>query len=35
MLGKTGVEDGEVVVLSRDAGGSSRMGMEYFSIDPL
>ena len=30
-----GVEGGEVVVLSRDTGGNSRAGMEYFSIDPL
>ncbi len=26
---------GEVVILSRDSRGSSRVGMEDFSIDPL
>jgi len=35
MLGKVGVEGGEVVILSRDARASSRMGMEDLSIDPL
>ena len=30
-----GVEGGEVVVLSRDTGGNSRAGMEYFSVNPL
>ncbi len=34
-LGQMGVEGGEVIVLSWDARGSSRAGMEYFSIDPL
>src|SRR6266853_6590305 len=35
MLGKTRVEGGEVIVLSRDTRGSSGTGMEDFSIDPL
>ena len=29
------VEGGEVIVLSRDARGSSGAGMEYFSVNPL
>jgi len=29
------VERGEVIILSRDARGSSRVGMEDFSVDPL
>ena len=35
MLGKVGMEGGEIIVLSRNAGGSSRVSMEDFSIDPL
>ncbi len=29
------MEGGEVIVLSRDTGGSSGVGVEYLSIDPL
>ncbi len=35
MLGKVGVEAGEVIVLSRDSRGSGRAGVEDLSIDPL
>jgi len=35
MLGKVGVEAGEVVVLSRDSGGSTGAGMKDFSINPF
>jgi len=35
MLGEMRVEGGEVIVLSRDARGSSGAGMEYFSVNPL
>ncbi len=30
-----GMEGGEIIIRSRDARGSSRAGMENFSVDPL
>jgi|SRR5216683_2030682 len=35
MLSEMGVVGGEVIILSRDARGSSRAGMEDFSVDSL